>query len=127
MAANVEIWQISVNGKTDNARVFLATTEAHAIQLWRERQREQRLRVPKDAKVTASRTTGEKVVGRNEGTKELLQRLLDAAEKHGAESEPGMEVGDLQEILRTCWTKMTPPQQRAVYEAHEEIVSEWLG
>jgi hypothetical protein len=57
----------------------------------------------------------------------LLEKLLEAAAAHGKRSEPDHEVGDLQDILRSCWQLLTSEQQRKAYEKHEEIVTEWLA
>jgi len=46
-----------------------------------------------------------------EGAEELI--LL--AQEHGAESEPDMEVGDLQQMLRWAWLAMNERQQQMVY------------
>lgn len=58
---------------------------------------------------------------------DLLAKLLAAAEAHGQQSEPEHEVGDLQVLLRSCWERLTPAQQRAVYQEHAELVSAWLA
>jgi hypothetical protein len=39
-----------------------------------------------------------------------LQYYLDAAQQHGEDSEPDHEVGDLQDLLRTMWSLLTPEQ-----------------
>jgi len=39
-----------------------------------------------------------------------IERLLDAATKHGLESDPDHEVGDLQSFLRLAWEVMTDAQ-----------------
>lgn len=59
-------------------------------------------------------------------TKDLLDRLLSAARAHGDESEPAHEVGDLQEILRSSWKRLTPEQRQEVYAEHQDIVADWL-
>ena len=53
---------------------------------------------------------------RKAGTKkqDLLEFLMGCAENHGSESEPGMEVGDLQDILRACWSRLSKKEQEAV-------------
>jgi hypothetical protein len=58
--------------------------------------------------------------------RDLLARLLAATEAHGQQSEPEHEAGDLQQILRSCWARLTPAQQRAVYQEHAELVLAWL-
>ena len=58
-------------------------------------------------------------------TTELLSKLLEGAEAHGINShEPGHEVGDLQEILSSCWAEMSDEQRNKVYEQHKGIVEE---
>jgi hypothetical protein len=57
---------------------------------------------------------------------DLLDRLLDAAEAHGKESESDHEVGDLRAILLSCWQRLSSTQQRAVYDEHRDLVAEWL-
>ena len=59
-------------------------------------------------------------------TTNLLEELLAAARAHGDESEAGHEVGDLQELLASCWARLTLDQQRDVYGEHQELVAEWL-
>jgi hypothetical protein len=59
--------------------------------------------------------------------KAVLQKLLQAAEDHGKDSDPEMEVGDLQGILYTCWRLLTPAQRSEVYKEHEDLVTEWYG
>lgn len=56
----------------------------------------------------------------------LLDKLLAAAQAHGAGSEPDHEIGDLQGILLSCWKQLTAEQQRAVYAEHEGLVTDWL-
>ena len=52
----------------------------------------------------------------------LRDELLEAARRHGAESEPDHEVGDLEEIVFACWARLTPAQRA---EVHTEIMTEW--
>jgi len=58
-------------------------------------------------------------------TRELFDKLLQAAENHGAEEIPDHEVGDLREILQSCWEKLTEDQKREVYEKHLDLVTDW--
>ena len=53
-----------------------------------------------------------------------LQDILDAAERHGSESDPDHEVGDLQDMLRTAWD-MLPKTKRSklLLEAAEQLDS----
>jgi hypothetical protein len=55
-----------------------------------------------------------------------LGELLAAAAEHGLGSEPDHEVGDLQDILSSCWARMTKKAQEAVYAAHKELIDNWL-
>lgn len=54
-----------------------------------------------------------------------LDLLLNAAHKHGMESEQDHEVGDLHEILRSCWVRLTPQQRKEVFEEHIQKVEDW--
>lgn len=56
---------------------------------------------------------------------ELLDKLLQAAQNHGAEEELDHEVGDLQGIVRSCWAKLTLAQQQEVFEEHADLVTDW--
>ncbi len=57
--------------------------------------------------------------------KDLLEEMIAAAENHGQESDDAHEVGDLIEVLRTCWGKLTQQQQREVYNEHKDLVTDW--
>ena len=48
-----------------------------------------------------------------------LERLIEAARRHGEDSEPDHEVGDLQDILRAAWEELTPDQRRWVIRSSE--------
>jgi hypothetical protein len=54
-----------------------------------------------------------------------LEVLLDAAERHGEQSEPEHEAGDLQAIVRSCWALLTPEQRAQVLAEHEELIADW--
>lgn len=41
-----------------------------------------------------------------------LDRILSAAEKHGLDAGPDMEVGDLQQLARDLWNVLTPDQRK---------------
>ena len=45
-----------------------------------------------------------------------LEALLAAAEQHGLESEPDHEVGDLQDLLRACWSRLGEHDRAALYD-----------
>lgn len=49
---------------------------------------------------------------------DLVEKVIELAAQHGEESEPQMEVGDLQEALRIAW-KVMSRQQRG--QAFNEI------
>jgi len=51
---------------------------------------------------------------------DLVMSILEAAERHGQESEMEMEAGDLGSALQIVW-KMLTPQQRQ--DAYNEIVA----
>lgn len=48
---------------------------------------------------------------RNVETADLVEKIIEAAEQHGRDSEPEHEVGDLQDALREAWKRMTPAQR----------------
>jgi hypothetical protein len=54
-----------------------------------------------------------------------IENLITAAELHGQESEPDHEVGDLQDVLRTCWRLMSGDQRRMAYEAHMDLLNQF--
>ena len=54
-----------------------------------------------------------------------LEKLLVACQKPGLDSDPEHEAGDLQEILRSCWKRLTPHQQNEVFNEHRDKL-EWL-
>lgn len=61
--------------------------------------------------------------------KSVIEDIIDAAAKHGRESAPDHEVGDLQDLLRAAW-KIMEPQQRIRFWNHETtiaILKEWGG
>lgn len=55
-----------------------------------------------------------------------LERLLEGARQHGLQSEPDHEIGDLQDVLRFCWTLLTPEQRQQVVAEFKERVDEWI-
>jgi hypothetical protein len=59
---------------------------------------------------------------------EGVEILLDAAQKHGSESEPDMEVGDLQIFARVMWKHLGRHKRLAVVEDSDvkDLVDEWL-
>ena len=52
-----------------------------------------------------------------------LARLLEAAEYHAVVSAEGdHQVGDLEDVLRSCWRLLTPEQRAAVMDEHSELL-----
>jgi hypothetical protein len=49
-----------------------------------------------------------------------IETFIAAAQKHGEDSEPDHEVGDLQDMLRAAWSIMTP-EQRRTFATTEEV------
>lgn len=64
--------------------------------------------------------------GENTLTPNLLLQLLACAEQHGRLSEPDHEVGDLQEIIFSCWKRLSPELQRQVYDENKHLIRDWL-
>jgi hypothetical protein len=58
-------------------------------------------------------------------TPEHLQELLDAARAHGQEDDPEHEVGDLQQILMSCWERLSAKDRFAVYREYADLVEVW--
>jgi len=54
-----------------------------------------------------------------------LQDILDAAARHGRESDPDHEVGDLQDVLRVCFGRLTGPQLEYVLDEAREQLDQW--
>lgn len=54
-----------------------------------------------------------------------IWRLFEAAERHGNDSEPDHEVGDLQDVAEACWKVMFPDQKQRVFEELEEFLEHW--
>ncbi len=44
-------------------------------------------------------------------SKEFVYSLIECAATHGENSEPDHEVGDLQDLLVSCWSVMSPEQR----------------
>lgn len=40
-----------------------------------------------------------------------IEDVIEAAQRHGVDSDPGHEVGDLQNVLRAAWELMTEEQR----------------
>jgi hypothetical protein len=49
-----------------------------------------------------------------------VEFYIGAAEKHGEDSEPDHEVGDLQEFLRAMWGFLSP-EQRLAFATSPEV------
>lgn len=59
----------------------------------------------------------------------FIEVILEAARLHGQESEPDMEVGDLQELARALWKILTPKQRQQITsdETYVDLVATWGG
>lgn len=56
----------------------------------------------------------------------VVEDLIKAAEAHGQDSDPDHEVGDLQDILRTCFIVMEDKQAQEVLDEHYEKMEMYL-
>lgn len=76
--------------------------------------------MPHDIKIT------QKMLMTGDGIDEIL---IEAAEKHGQDSDADHEVGDLQDLLRACWAEMNPQQRARVLagDAVDNLVQSNLG
>lgn len=60
-------------------------------------------------------------------TEPLLDAIIQAATAHGEESEPDMEVGDLQQALRVAWELLPGEARLQMVESYEvKEILEWL-
>ncbi len=62
---------------------------------------------------------------------DILELIIAAAEKHGQDSDPDMEVGDLQCLVRDLWAMLTPEQKAAFPSSGRaidwsEFINDWL-
>lgn len=57
-----------------------------------------------------------------------VETYLTAAQVHGENSHPDHEVGDLQELLRFTWSKLTPEQklELAKSDTARELLVDWF-
>ncbi len=59
-----------------------------------------------------------------------INQILKACTAHGEKSEPDMEVGDLQQLVKDLWAILTPAQ-RASFQGRiidwDDFVRDWLG
>jgi len=53
-----------------------------------------------------------------------IEAIIQRAKKHGEESDPDMEVGDLQQVLRFVWGTLTSYQRRVLLK---QITDEVFG
>ena len=53
--------------------------------------------------------------------------LLEAARAHGEQSEADHEVGDLQDLVRACWARLSPADRLVVYRDQMVAIGDWLG
>jgi hypothetical protein len=56
---------------------------------------------------------------------DLWRTELAAAEAHGRAAEADHEVGDLQDLLRSCWERLPIASQEDVYREHADLLA-WL-
>jgi len=54
-----------------------------------------------------------------------IEQIIAAARAHGEDSEPDHEVGDLQEVLRACWSTMTQKARLSVAAKFADLVDDW--
>lgn len=55
-----------------------------------------------------------------------IERVFAAADEHGsAAHDTEHAVGDLQDVLRACWARMTPDARREVLAEREEWLEMW--
>ena len=54
----------------------------------------------------------------------LLQEIIDAAERHGRISDLDHEVGDLQDALRAAW-ELLAPSQAVLHHSHFRDHERW--
>jgi hypothetical protein len=71
---------------------------------------------------------GRRLAPKKSKKQDLLDVLLEAAKRHGKESEPDMEVGDLQGLVMLCWPCLTKKQQQSigVMALTELGLAEWM-
>jgi hypothetical protein len=117
--SDMKSYKVLVGGE-GQAGLVLASDPEEAIRLWRQAGKGR----ANTKNVTAIASASD-AHARLLAHAELLAALIEAASAHGRAFGPEHEVGDLQEILRTCWNKLSPSQQRSVYNHHQEIVEEW--
>ena len=57
----------------------------------------------------------------------FIGRLLNAARAHGEQSEPDMEIGDLQSLIWKLWGALTPDQRATVMRDEDLLdqLKEW--
>lgn len=55
----------------------------------------------------------------------LAKKLMDAAQRHGEQSAPDHEVGDLQQIISRCFEEMTASQVRSVMRIFTNLLNDW--
>jgi len=57
---------------------------------------------------------------------DLYEKITNAAKRHGEESEPDHEVGDLQDALRISIEQMFPDQVERLEKEWVEDHEEWV-
>lgn len=58
-------------------------------------------------------------------TGDVAERLLLAAERHGADSDPDHEAGDLRDIIREMWDLLPGPARATLYQARKDYLDDW--
>lgn len=48
-----------------------------------------------------------------------IEFYIETAQRHGTDSEPDHEVGDLQDFLRAMWEILSPEQRVAYAQSHD--------
>jgi len=54
-----------------------------------------------------------------------LDQILESAERHGQDSDPDHEVGDLQDALRIVWALLTPAARVKAHAAFFADHAHW--
>jgi hypothetical protein len=54
-----------------------------------------------------------------------LDRIITGALNHGLAEEPEHETGDLVQVLRSCWSKLTPGQRQEVLAENHDVLG-WV-
>lgn len=127
-------WYIRIDGKIDKSKKYIGSSADEVLRIWREKHPALRSKVAVAVPLGDGSMSSTKSKKPSKASKSgpmpssaSLSDLIEAAKAHGEASEPDMEVGDLHEVLGTCWEVMTPAQRKAVFAAHRDLVREWLA